>query len=195
MHRFESGNLHASQLNSPHNKHATRGARLSSAKAKIQIYFLSELFKAILQFLAAKDLTDPLLLNGATCEIPKSDAPVLFDGAGQINLLFKMTCWSYQLLRQEARATIEAFSSKAVDIFESIFVKRLDQDCIQGAFEDEPQLGGILQSNTYPDEVSIDSELSSPIKLVVMGQDDGCMLVQKEVKSSLGDRWGEAWDS
>ncbi|ERF71395.1 hypothetical protein EPUS_07423 [Endocarpon pusillum Z07020] len=94
-------------------------------------YSCLQLFKAILQFLAAKDLTDPLLLNGATCEIPKSDAPVLFDGAGQINLLFKMTCWSYQLLRQEARATIEAFSSKAVDIFESIFVKRLDQDLLR----------------------------------------------------------------
>ncbi|KAF7504122.1 hypothetical protein GJ744_002691 [Endocarpon pusillum] len=94
-------------------------------------YSCLQLFKAILQFLAAKDLTDPLLLNGATCEIPKSDSPVLFDGAGQINLLFKMTCWSYQLLRQEARATIEAFSSKAVDIFESIFVKRLDQDLLR----------------------------------------------------------------
>ena len=94
-------------------------------------YSCLQLFKAILQFLAAKDLTDPLLLNGATCEIPKSDSPVLFDGAGQINLLFKMTCWSYQLLRQEARITIEAFSSKAVDIFESIFVKRLDQDLLR----------------------------------------------------------------
>lgn len=94
-------------------------------------YSCLQLFKAILQFLAAKDLTDPLLLNGATCEIPKSDSPVLFDGAGQINLLFKMTGWSYQLLRQEARATIEAFSSKVLDMFESIFVKRLDQDLLR----------------------------------------------------------------
>lgn len=94
-------------------------------------YTCLQFFKAVLQFFAARDLTDPLLLNGATCEIPKSESPVLFDGAAQINVLFKMTPWSYQLLRQEARSTIEAFNSKGVDNFESVFVKRLDDDLLR----------------------------------------------------------------
>jgi U3 small nucleolar RNA-associated protein 22 len=91
-------------------------------------YTCIQFFQAILQFLAARDLTDPLLLNGATCKIPQSESPVLFDGAAQINVLFKMTPWSYRLLRKEARSTIGAFSSQLADSFESTFVKRLDED-------------------------------------------------------------------
>jgi U3 small nucleolar RNA-associated protein 22 len=87
-----------------------------------------QLFRAAIQFLATRDLTRPLLLNGALCKIPPSQSPVFFDGGAQMNVLFKMTAWSYQLLRQEARATIGAFNSNVSYRFESVFIKRLDDD-------------------------------------------------------------------
>lgn len=94
-------------------------------------YTCLQIFKAILQFLAARDLTDPLVVNGATDKITQSGYPVLFDDEAQINVLYKMTPWSYQLLRQEARSTIEAFRSKVTENFELIFIKRLDEDLLR----------------------------------------------------------------
>ena len=144
-------------------------------------YTCLQFFKAILQFLAAKDLTDPVLLNGATCEIPRSDSPVLFDGGAQINVLFKMTPWSYQLLRQGARSTIAAFNSKVGDNFESIFVRRLDEDLLsfdqcllleaRAMFQDQDSQGSTPKS--YQKLYAVLSKaLGNRVKLIHLKHDD-----------------------
>lgn len=59
-----------------------------------------QMFKAIIQFLATRDLvTNPLIFNaGEEVRIKDSKLPVLFDGSNGLNILFKMTAWSYKLV-------------------------------------------------------------------------------------------------
>lgn len=62
-------------------------------------YSSIQLFKAILQFLSTRDLTkNPLLLHATRYKIAKVSEPTIFDGSRGINLLFKMTAWSYQMV-------------------------------------------------------------------------------------------------
>lgn len=56
-----------------------------------------QLFKATLQFLAAKDLVkNHLMIPSAHEDIGEVRGPVLFDGQRGLNILFKMTEWSFQ---------------------------------------------------------------------------------------------------
>lgn len=59
-----------------------------------------QMFKAIIQFLATRDLVaNPLIFNaGGEVKIKDSKAPLLFDGSNGLNVLFKMTPWSYKLV-------------------------------------------------------------------------------------------------
>lgn len=59
-----------------------------------------QMFKAIVQFLATRDLVaNPLIFNaGEEVRIEGSKLPVLFDGSNGLNMLFKMTPWSYNLV-------------------------------------------------------------------------------------------------
>lgn len=60
-----------------------------------------QLFKATLQFLASKNLANsPLIINGpAELERVDSSMPVVYDGEHGVNVLFKMTASSYELVR------------------------------------------------------------------------------------------------
>lgn len=63
-------------------------------------YSSYQLFKALLQFLASVDLVDtPLVVGGIAPEDLKSldlNTPVVFDAARGLNILWKMTPWSYR---------------------------------------------------------------------------------------------------
>lgn len=62
-------------------------------------YSSYQLFKATLQFLAARDLVQSPLLFQSNYDIQsKSDTPLLFDGPRGLNVLFKMTQWSYAMV-------------------------------------------------------------------------------------------------
>ena len=61
-----------------------------------------QLFRALLHFLASKDLINhPTIdfLELSDENVPNSNSPMLFDGARGLNVLFKMTPWSYQRVR------------------------------------------------------------------------------------------------
>lgn len=63
-------------------------------------YSSYQLFKATLQFLATNDLTAfPLVLRSTDFKLASTDYPVFFDGAWGLNILFKMSPWSYKLVR------------------------------------------------------------------------------------------------
>ena len=63
-------------------------------------YSSYQLFKATLQFLASTDLvTSPLLFQAEDLGARKLDAPMFYDGPRGVNVLFKMTPWSYRLVR------------------------------------------------------------------------------------------------
>lgn len=59
-----------------------------------------QMFKAMIQFLASRDLTtSPLVLGTAeSAKISGAAYPVIFDGEHGVNVLFKMTPWSYDLV-------------------------------------------------------------------------------------------------
>lgn len=58
-----------------------------------------QMFKAMLQFLASRDLIgNPLLFDSGKEELGDLNGPVVFDGELGLNLLFKMTEWGYKLV-------------------------------------------------------------------------------------------------
>lgn len=60
-------------------------------------YSSYQLFKATLQFLSTADLiSKPLVLQSTNFRVMNNDGPVLFDGARGLNILFKMSAWSYR---------------------------------------------------------------------------------------------------
>ncbi|KAL1958471.1 hypothetical protein VTO42DRAFT_4335 [Malbranchea cinnamomea] len=87
-----------------------------------------QIFKATIQFLASKDLTSPLMLfpsAGPQPSIPSSRSPVLYDGKRGINVLYKMSPWSYALLRYECRLTLVALNDSLHDHFYQVFINKV----------------------------------------------------------------------
>ena len=63
-------------------------------------YSSSQIFKAFLQFLTSSDLTKtPLILGGGNAydqKAFKTNTPILFDTVRGLNILYKMSPWSYK---------------------------------------------------------------------------------------------------
>ena len=101
-------------------------------------YSSYQMFKAMLQFIAVGDFANkPFMYDTIDMDIAtaKSDSPVFFDGPRGHNLLYKMTPWSYALLREEARVSLDMLNNEAFDQFEATFVVKTSEplqryDCI-----------------------------------------------------------------
>jgi U3 small nucleolar RNA-associated protein 22 len=92
-------------------------------------YSSYQLFKATLQFLARHDLlTKPYTIQAAhNVPLSKSGfAPVFFDGSRSMNILFKMTPWSYARLQLEAKTTVDMLGDSLFDQFDSTFILKAD---------------------------------------------------------------------
>ncbi|OAX81037.1 hypothetical protein ACJ72_04623 [Emergomyces africanus] len=62
-------------------------------------YSSYQIFKATIQFLSGRNLIQPFMLHAtAFSKIPPSDVPVFFDGKRGINILYKMSPWSFDHL-------------------------------------------------------------------------------------------------
>ena len=86
-----------------------------------------QLFKAMLQYFASKDLTKyPNFVFADPFHIDTNQMPVFFDGTRGLNILFKMSTWSYHSLRHAASTTIKLLADPLEDHFGSCFIKRLD---------------------------------------------------------------------
>ncbi|KAL8908011.1 MAG: hypothetical protein Q9207_001085 [Kuettlingeria erythrocarpa] len=91
-------------------------------------YSSYQLFKATLQFLATTDLiTAPIMLSGTNFKLGHADYPVFFDGFRGLNLLFKMSSWSYRMLRHEAKNSLKALNDPLVDHFKALFITQVDE--------------------------------------------------------------------
>lgn len=99
-------------------------------------YSSYQIFKAVLQFLSTTNLVAKPLVNKADdFSGIKSESPLLFDGPRNQNLLFKMSAWSYELLKHEATSSLAMLNDNAFDQFESTFITLTAQslqrfDCI-----------------------------------------------------------------
>ena len=94
-------------------------------------YSTPQLFKAVLQFLAGKDLTQPMILDASNLKIASAEYPVLYDGTRGVNVLLKMRPWSYQLLRLEASLSLEAMNARSHDNFDRTFIMRSDEPLLR----------------------------------------------------------------
>lgn len=96
----------------------------------LQSYSSYQIFKAAMQFLAGRDLTHPLLLFAN--DVAMSDeGPVLFDGRRGLNLLYKMTSWSYAALRREANITLKMLNESREDNFDRVFIVKVDEPALR----------------------------------------------------------------
>lgn len=99
-------------------------------------YSSYQMFKAMLQFISTNDMSSkPFIYEASDVSLPKSDTPVFFDGPRSQNLLYKMTPWSYGLLKEEAKVSLDMLNEETFDQFESTFVTSASEplqryDCI-----------------------------------------------------------------
>jgi U3 small nucleolar RNA-associated protein 22 len=99
-------------------------------------YSSYQMFKAIIQYLATTDLTNkPLVYEATDFTIQKSNLPLVYDGSRGQSLLYKMTPWSYALLREEAKVSLDMLNNDTFDQFEPAFIVRSAQplqryDCL-----------------------------------------------------------------
>ncbi|PVH84888.1 pre-rRNA processing protein-like protein Utp22 [Cadophora sp. DSE1049] len=92
-------------------------------------YSSYQMFKAVLQFIAISDLAaKPVIFEAKDLTFSKSNSPTLFDGARGLNTLYKMTPWSYQLLRHEAKTSLAMLNDSTFDQFESTFIIKTSQN-------------------------------------------------------------------
>ncbi|KAF2000997.1 Nrap protein [Amniculicola lignicola CBS 123094] len=91
-------------------------------------YSSYQLFKATLQFLAKRDmLKTPYSVQAFNANLPKGDtAPIFFDAERGLNLLFKMTPWSYARLQHEAHISMDMLGDSVFDQFDTTFILKAD---------------------------------------------------------------------
>ncbi|CAG7996386.1 unnamed protein product [Penicillium salamii] len=92
-------------------------------------YSCYQIFKATIQFLAGRDLTAPLFF-GQEVPIP-SGGPVVYDGRRGLNILYKMTPWSYATLRHEASTTLKMLNESREDNFDKVFILKVDEPALR----------------------------------------------------------------
>lgn len=96
----------------------------------LRSYSSYQIFKATMQFLAGRDLTTPLLLFATDVPVPDG-GPVLYDGRRGLNLLYKMTPWSYATLRHEAEITLKMLNESREDNFDKVFIVKVDEPALR----------------------------------------------------------------
>lgn len=90
-------------------------------------YSSYQIFRATIQFLCGRNLIQPFVLYAdGISKLPPSDVPIFFDGKRGMNILYKMSPWSYSLLRHEALTTLKMLNDPLRDNFNGVFIFKVD---------------------------------------------------------------------
>lgn len=106
-----------------------RGGGPKNAPLFSQGYNCYQLFKAMIQFLATRDLIkDPVILGTkSSLRLPRHDGtPYFFDGQRYHNVVYKMSPWSYRMLQHDAAVSLAALADASSDQFENMFISKSD---------------------------------------------------------------------
>ena len=90
----------------------------------------TQLFKATVQYLAAMDFCKkPFVLGQAkeALDAIREPGPVIYDAVRQLNLAYKMSASSADMLHQHAKWTHALLNDKLADQFTSTFITKVDQ--------------------------------------------------------------------
>ena len=135
-----------------------------------------QLFKATLQYLVSIDLVmSPLLIRSNETVISTADNPMLFDGKTGLNLLFKMTPWSYSLLRYEARLTLKLLSDPLSDQFSACFITDVNDPL--------PRFDSVVRLPTFQLSLAANEETDAISNRLAY-----CRVLYQVLKTGLGDR-------
>ncbi|KAL4894352.1 Nrap protein [Aspergillus ambiguus] len=96
----------------------------------LKSYSSYQLFKATMQFLAGRDLRTPLLLSAKDVAFPDG-TPALYDGKRGLNVLYKMTPWSYDFLQHEASITLKMLNESRDDHFDKVFILKVNEPLLR----------------------------------------------------------------
>lgn len=96
----------------------------------LRSYSSYQIFKATMQFIAGRDLTTPLLAFATDVSVPDG-GPTLYDGRSGLNILYKMTSWSYAALRHEATFTLKMLNESREDNFDRVFIVKVNEPALR----------------------------------------------------------------
>ncbi len=139
-------------------------------------YDSHQLFKATLQYLSLGDMvTSPVFVDSERIILVDHDGPVLFDGKRGMNILFKMTPWSYAALKHEATVTLKLLNDPLLDQFDACFITNVDDvlqrfDCVMKM----PTIPVSRPASQRPDALNDETYF--------------CQRVHKALSTGLGDR-------
>ncbi|KAI9847887.1 MAG: hypothetical protein M1838_000695 [Thelocarpon superellum] len=139
-------------------------------------YSSYQLFKATLQLIATRDLTrEPLVFQGGDHSVPSTALPQVYDGPRGMNILFRMSRWSYDMLRHEAKVSLKMLGDAVEDPFDAAFLVKEHEplqkfDCVTR-----------LTVPTVPKPES--SALDHEVRAVTM-----CKDIHWALTTGLGDR-------
>jgi U3 small nucleolar RNA-associated protein 22 len=146
-------------------------------------YSSYQLFKATIQFLATKDLTRQLsLFQEMQPAIHVAQSPVLWDGKRALNLFYKMSPWSYALLRHESRITLSMLNDSVHDQFHGVFIARVKEPMCR--FD---QVVSINPPSWSPSTLGTVSYLSLIYQILLKGLGDRAKLIH--LVYSCTDPW------
>ncbi|OIW26735.1 Nrap protein [Coniochaeta ligniaria NRRL 30616] len=136
----------------------------------------TQLFKATIQYLAAMDFSKKPFILGQAKEAPdaiRESGPVVYDAIRQLNIAFKMSASSADMLHQYAKWTHSLLNEKSADQFTPTFITKVDQ----------PSLMYDLNASLELPEAFDDSSHDSRGKLASF-----CNKVHSVLKRALGNR-------
>lgn len=87
----------------------------------------TQIFKALIQYLATVDLSKkPLILGSAKegMDAARETGPVIFDAVRQLNVAYKMSSWSASKLQYHAKWTHTALADQEADQFNPTFIMK-----------------------------------------------------------------------
>ncbi|KAI9697863.1 MAG: hypothetical protein M1820_007650 [Bogoriella megaspora] len=148
-----------------------------------------QLFKSTLQFLASRDLVrQPLLYQATDSAITdKNVAPVFFDGPRGLNILYKMSPWSYKALRYEARTSLKMLSDSTFDPFEATFMLRSDTPLLRYDSIAEVSLRNVDQEPNHTlNQTAVVQKL---YRILMRGLGDRTSLIDIRNPSQLSEPW------
>ena len=135
-----------------------------------------QLFKATLRYLFSRDLVaNPAFVQSDELSLVSLGQPMLFDGARGMNIMFKMTPWSYANLRHEACLTLKLFDNPLLDAFGGCFISRIDSPLLQFGYVSDLD---VCQCRTF----------SSTTKDATDEVTELCQRIYRALKRGLGDR-------
>ncbi|KAJ4387965.1 U3 snoRNP protein [Gnomoniopsis smithogilvyi] len=115
----------------------------------------TQIFKALIQYLAAADLTKKPLIFGSHkygVQAAKETGPVIFDTLRQLNVAYKMSTWSASLLQQHAKWTHNCLADQEADQFNPTFIIKADspQQCFDLLVRVDQVAGAHMQEHRGP---------------------------------------------